>query len=293
MAKIITKSNVLLSQTLSYPMFPESTSFHATKGLPYSYPRLRIRISLQAKVGEQNQLESEISVPMQGRYFQGTASFANVLKKRVKGKSIPCRLLCTKGAEEKIKRAAEDKDDKNLLLQIRDVDLIAKELQMHDSCYNNYTRVASEREVEVTENRGNFDAVKEFIHENILLLNQAVSIAKIHEIYGDGNSKDTRYRHKLKQKIEECFGDDIRFLTIDKVTPQIVINAKSLNETAIVRSREVIVNLAAEYLKEDIQSYAERTPELSWPPSVTDLERQEKDMPCSVEKILRNTSLLS
>jgi len=32
-------------------------------------------------------------------------------------------------------------------------------------------------------------------------LNQAVSIANILEIYGDSSSKDTRYRHKLKQKI--------------------------------------------------------------------------------------------
>ena len=179
-----------------------------------------------------------------------------------------------------------DKDDKNILLQVRDVDLIAKELQMHDTCYSNYTRVVSEREAKETENGGNFDAVKEFINENILLLNQAVSIVKIHEVYGDGNSKDTRYRHKLKQKIEECFGDDIKFLTIDKVTPQVLINAKSLNETAIVRNREVMVNLAAKYLKKDIQSYAERTPDLSWPPYITDLENQEKDMSCTVEKFL-------
>jgi len=102
---------------------------------------------------------------------------------------------------EKRKKAAEDKDDKNLLPWIRDVDLITRELQMHDSCYNNYTRIASEREMEVTENRGNVDTVSKFIHENIQLLNQAVSIAKILEIYGDSSSKDTRYRHKLKQKI--------------------------------------------------------------------------------------------
>ena len=58
---------------------------------------------------------------------------------------------------------------------------------MHDTCYNNFARLASEREVEVTENGGNFDAVRKFIHENILLLNQAISIAKIREIYGDSN----------------------------------------------------------------------------------------------------------
>ena len=58
---------------------------------------------------------------------------------------------------------------------------------MQDSCYSNYTRVASERGVKEAENEGNFDATKEFIHENVLLLNQAVSIAKIHEVHGDGN----------------------------------------------------------------------------------------------------------
>ena len=108
------------------------------------------------------------------------------------------------GAEEKIKNATQDKKGKILLLQIRDVDLTAKESQMHDTYYNKYTRVVSDKEVEVTENRGNFDVVKESIHENTLLLSQAVFIARIHEIYGDSNSKDTRYRHQLKQKSEEA-----------------------------------------------------------------------------------------
>ena len=70
------------------------------------------------------------------------------------------------------------------------------------------------------------------------------------------------------------------------MTAQVVINSKSLNETAIVGNREVMVNLAAKYLKKDIQSYAERTPDLSWPPYITDLENQEKDMSCTVEKFL-------
>ena len=38
--------------------------------------------------------------------------------------------------------------------------------------------------------------------------------------------------------------------------------------------------------KRKTSKVTQRTPELSWPPSVTDLERQEKDMPCSVEEFL-------
>ena len=36
---------------------------------------------MQARVEEKSQLESDISAPMQGHYFQSTASFANMLKK--------------------------------------------------------------------------------------------------------------------------------------------------------------------------------------------------------------------
>ena len=42
-----------------------------------------------------------------------------------------------------IKEAAKVKNDEKLLIQIRDVDLIAKELQMHRICYIDYTRIVT------------------------------------------------------------------------------------------------------------------------------------------------------
>ena len=42
---------------------------------------------------------------------------------------------------ELVKKAAEIKNDEQPFLQIRDIDLIAKKMQMHGICYMEYTRI--------------------------------------------------------------------------------------------------------------------------------------------------------
>ena len=47
----------------------------------------------------------------------------------------------TKEAEQNIKCSADVKNDLPLLCQIQDVDLIAKELMIHQKCYLDCTRI--------------------------------------------------------------------------------------------------------------------------------------------------------
>ena len=61
------------------------------------------------------------------------------------------------------------------------------------------------------ESSGNLKLVKEFIKSNIIEGNQAVSMAAVHEMYGDGHLGDTRYRSELKQKILDIYPEQLTF----------------------------------------------------------------------------------
>ena len=77
---------------------------------------------------------------------------------------------------ESVNKAAEIKNDEQLLLRIRGVDLIAKEMQMHRICYIDCTRIITLKskpsEADETEFKyGDFESVKSFISRSILTLN--------------------------------------------------------------------------------------------------------------------------
>lgn len=220
--------------------------------------------------------------------FQNTVSSANASERGWGSKNTSCHLLLTKQAEAKIKQRAEDKNDTDILLHIRGIDLIAREFQMHDSCYNSYIYMGDNADTPSCsgEGHGNFESVKSFVQENVIELNQAVSMVKVHEIYNDGHEGDAKYRGKLKQKLYQFFGNTIRFVTINHNTPQVIINAAGLSETTTVKNKNIIINLAAKYLREDIEHFAAEVPELQWPPTATELEHQEEHIPNTVTGFL-------
>ena len=77
---------------------------------------------------------------------------------------------------------------------------------------------------------GNLKLVKEFIRSNIIEGSQAVSMAVVHEMYGDGNLGDTRYKSKLKQKILDIYPEQLYFLTVDGKTPQVIVSKEGIFE---------------------------------------------------------------
>ena len=88
-----------------------------------------------------------------------------------------------------------EKEDEDVLRDIRDVDLRAKDFQVHDMCFLEYTRRRTSTDGEQTdgEHPGDIEAVKELINNVIIEGNQAISMAVIHELYDDGHVGDTRY----------------------------------------------------------------------------------------------------
>ena len=59
---------------------------------------------------------------------------------------------------------------------------------------------------------GDFDAVKQYIQNEIILGEKAVSMIVLHNIYGL-NSGDNRYRNKLKKIIEQNVPSQLLFVT--------------------------------------------------------------------------------
>ena len=74
-------------------------------------------------------------------FFPKACTFCNQYRKTVRRKSRNAYKILAKEAEQNIKRAANVKNDRPLLCQIQDVDLIAKELMIHKKCYLDYTRI--------------------------------------------------------------------------------------------------------------------------------------------------------
>ena len=85
--------------------------------------------------------------------------------------------LTLKSTELTIKAATEERQDEEVLRDIRDADLLAKKFQVHDKCRLEYTgkrmSVEGDRSNEPSDNLA---LVKEFIKSNIIEGNQAVYI---------------------------------------------------------------------------------------------------------------------
>ena len=120
-----------------------------------------------------------------------------------RGKSLYPHKILTLNAEAAIKNSAKLKDLVHYA-EIVNVDLVAKEYKVHDSCYKKFvitkstldeaSKLQSEGASESHKNApyavSNFDEVKEFVSDIILQDQRAVSISSLHDIYGLGIGKN-------------------------------------------------------------------------------------------------------
>ena len=79
---------------------------------------------------------------------------------------------------------------------------------------------------------GNISAVETFIRENVLALNQVVSMGALHMLYGL-NVSDTRYRSKLKKVIKDKFPDQLSFISFHHNKPEVVMSTAAIGEFSI------------------------------------------------------------
>ena len=64
-----------------------------------------------------------------------------------------------------------------------------------------------------------------------------LSMAVVHEMYGDGHLGDTRYISKLKQKILDIYPEQLYFLTVDGKTPQMVVSKEIISSNNLMYTR--------------------------------------------------------
>ena len=173
----------------------------------------------QTLTGEKRQCTRLSSPPPQNKrsLFPTTCYFCK--NDRVKHKQhikFPITIT-TEQAPMSIKQNAESMEDKTIYFEIKDVDLIAKELRYHRHCYKEFTRKKLEKLLNVNETqKGDCQKVKDIIEKLVLNQNQAVSMANIHNAYAL-HPNDTRYRSKLKERIENDYKKQLLFVKI-KIT---------------------------------------------------------------------------
>ena len=111
----------------------------------------------------------------------------------------------------------------------------------------------------------------------------------LHQLYGL-NPGDSRYRSKLKSRIQNIFPSELIFVKVKTNIAEIVLS-KTVFDNIIHYSidKDSSINEVASIIKLDIVSYCKTLPEMSWPPKIEEIERIE--MPESMRIFL--TKLMS
>ena len=200
----------------------------------------------------------------------------------VKKKEMKLSKILTVTAQETLIKAAEFKNDFEMLGAISEVDLIAKEFQKHDACYRDYTRLIQEVDKAGEEKnaamflRGNYEAVCKIVDDLIIGEMKCMSLQSLLLIYGPV-SWPKQYRHKLKSCLLETYGEKLLFVTAEETSPQVVISKQCLgrNATSIRHSDEFVVKEVANILERAVSQSIADSPDVPWPPTVTSLQSRE------------------
>lgn len=232
---------------------------------------------------QSDRLQSPLSSPSSAAWvYPKECNLCQRFRVQHKRRKYEPYLISTHDAEQTIKTAAKDKDPK-LFHEIQHLDLIAKEFKYHKHCYQQLTsgyalsaRLAEERteqqpDKQSSYDHGKFEEVTQFVEDEIIGLGKAVSMKVIHEIYELGVD-DSRYRNKLKQRLEKHFKDRIYFLTPKEKACDIVVPKSCLDASAIHYDISKTVKVAATYIREEIFKKTKDLPEVTWPASVEGLD---------------------
>ena len=132
--------------------------------------------------------------------------------------------------------------------------------------------------------KSDWEAVKSFINQLVLLEKKAVSVRFLNGLY-KLNPSDTRYRNKLKTRICNEFSESLTFLTPANNQAEVVISASVLSEKFHLSDESILRN-AAYHLRQDIFNFVNQLPEPKWPPTPDELTSNERNPPRSVTDFL-------
>ena len=114
---------------------------------------------------------------------------------------------------------------------------------------------------------------------------QAVSMITLHELYGV-HPTDTRYRSKVKKKIEATFPNELGFLTAKVNTAEIVISVDTIDAHKNDLHRDANILRVADYLRNNILDYAKQLPPINWPPTAQELQSENRNAPETLKVFL-------
>lgn len=124
--------------------------------------------------------------------------------------------------------------------------------------------------------QGDFDKVVSFIREEVLKNKTLVPLKTLHDLYGIG-SGDSRYRNKLKDRIEKEFGSDIIFLSdaSSAKKAEMVMSSACIDDTVQINHPEYLVRKAGETLRNEVLNAFTEKDIQNWPPTVEELSKDE------------------
>ena len=204
-------------------------------------------------------------------------------------KQFPTSIL-TVNAETTMKKAAELRNDTNMIAAIANESLVAKEFKKHNRCYRDYTRVVSQDsngesnlDKQYVYEKGDYDAVCKIIESEILENHKCVSMDVLLATYGIGTQLKVQYRSKLKNRLINTYGDSLLFLTSEYHLPQVVISKECLTSyefsSKVEFSDQLYVQKAAKIIRKAVITKIDNSSDLPWPPTIKTLQRSDRGHP--------------
>ena len=103
-------------------------------------------------------------------------------------------------------------------------------------------------------------------------------MSALHYLY-ELHTGDTRYRSKLKNRIQSAYPEKLLFLRLDQKMAEVVVSSEGVKSHYVFNDHDQMIKQAADYLRNDIHEYAKRIPELNWPPCLDELNSEERLQP--------------
>ena len=114
----------------------------------------------------------------------------------------------------------------------------------------------------------------------------------IHKIC-DSGVDDSRYRNKLKKRLQNYFKERTSFTKPTTKACEIVIPTACIDASAINHNKMSTVQAAANYIREDILNKLESLPITEWPPSIEQLSNPDHSPAESLCKFLETVIYLN
>ncbi len=217
----------------------------------------------------------------------------NVKRKvgQVHEKCVRCEQF---SAQYEIVQAAVHCEDENLLLVIRDVDFIAKEVKYHNTCKKSYIYESKKKppSTRACAHIQALDAVKPHI-EHIIQENKAVLLSKVHAIYlnvlsDNGFPNSTYDSRSLEVKLLSLYNDTIIIQKVTNRYGKVIcpVNMDSFDALAQIEQKSSMISIleeAALILRDDVLEMKKNSDALPFPLTASDIAKGEGYTPPSLK----------